>query len=197
MARLQKIQAAIERLTNQEVVDLSQWMQDYCSARRAFDDNYAHGQSRLRKPQGKDIEHYVAGLVGGRVMPYSWPYDVLSFRKAALEVKYACLGPPKGGSLSCCIWTWARLLGTHYNKFYDRLILVAQPNPQAVRHYLDQLCHYVLFDEPYSHLERVMDATYRRVELNSNPSVIRGSNTKARLLFQEYQVTPQELSSRY
>ena len=188
---LADIKTAIANLDSREIAELSEWFR--------INHDALTGKSSSIKPQqkGRQMEQYVAQLIEGTLMRGSAPYDVVSGDGVRLEVKYAALSPLKGGAGTCRNWTWSYLLGAGRDKEYDRLILIAAPNPLCKSAYLEIDAPYILFDVPFAVLPIIMNVNIGAIQLNSDPDAVRRTNEKHLRLYKEFQLTHRQLVDRY
>ena len=115
-----------------------------------------------------------------------------------IEVKYSSLLKAIG-ELPIRRWAWTKLFGELGKKRYDRLLLLGDSDPRFAYQYLAPESPYVIFDIPYdeavSMVGGVRPGRLSRLHLTTNPSTVKSSRAKA--LFQHYQVSPAELRYRY
>ena len=174
----------------------------FAALRLAYPDEWLGRSRRPRRHESNDrergrvMELMVCGLVNGVMAAGQSPFDLTAGSGARIEVKYACLGRLKGASKSTRSWTWGRLLGSHGEKKYERLVLVAQPNPACRAAYPDPTGEYVLFDLPFEELSELMDTKHEQIVLNSDPNRVQKSRVRLMRLL-DHMVTPQELTARH
>lgn len=138
-------------------------------------------------------ESIVSKIVDGIPTAFCVPHDITTIKNGKLlEVKYSNLNVPVKGR-STKRWTWAHIFGSSGKKVYDQLILVGDRDLDI--EYGDLVdCPYVFFDVPYHEVEGVMRAS-GLIQISTNPKKAR--TKEARLLFDKYILSSQDLNARY
>jgi hypothetical protein len=140
-------------------------------------------------------EEIVAELIGGTTTRVNHRFDVVTRLKTArLEVKYSNLNLAVKNSIAKR-WTWAHILGFDRAKKFDGLILVGVADVRFRHSYRDPASPYILFDVPYADLAAVVRHSTQIIQLTTNPLTAR--TAVARALFDRFQLTPDELISKY
>jgi hypothetical protein len=140
-------------------------------------------------------EQVVAKLIGGTTTPVNERFDVLtSSKRVRLEVKYSNRNIAVDGAATMR-WTWVHVLGFDNGKAFDGLILVGDADPRYQYLYRDPESPYIFFDVPYDALNAVVRHTSKIVQISTNPRTAR--TEVARALFNDFQVTRDELISKY
>ncbi len=140
-------------------------------------------------------EEVVADLIGGTTTPVNERYDVLTrSKRIRLEVKYSNLNLAVKTS-TAKRWTWAHILGFDRAKKFDGLILVGDADLRFRHAYRDSESPFIFFDVPYDELSAVVRHTSQIIQLTTNPQTVR--TDVARALFRRFQLTRDELISKY
>jgi hypothetical protein len=153
-------------------------------------------RQRLRSLEplaGVTAEAYVAELVGGTLTPGLAPHDITGSGGTKFEVKFSRLNIPMKNS-SCRRWSWGHPLGFGGAKTFDHLILVAEPDPRFGTVYHDPRSPYVFFAIPFESISTVMRKE-PLIQITTNPN--RGHGRTAKLMFDQYYVTSDELRKRH
>ena len=147
-----------------------------------------------RRPHaaGRTGEEYLASLLGVKPTIPNSPYDIVTPTGARLEVKTSKLNVHKHANGSH--WGWTKPLGNDGDKKYDRLVLLAEPNPQQTGHYARPFVRYVIFDISFTEVPQFLNAR-RDIFLGTNPLRV-FSRTTSRL-YSEFQITEAEFIRRY
>ena len=171
-----EISSAIKNLAGKDRQGLFDWLRL----------TYPKSFPRSDRDRGGQAEAYICGLVGGTQMHPQSPHDIKFSKLSGGKCKYK----------TARNWTWSNVLGNRQGKAYERLILVAEPNPTCGTSYPDPAGEYVLFDIPFAELPQLIDSGHNQIILNSDRSCI--WETKAKLLrLYAFLVPPHLLVARY
>ena len=150
----------------------------------------------LEEAAGIAAEQFVAELVGGVLTTGSAFHDITAPDGTRFEVKFSRLSIPMKTSNSRR-WSWGHPLGSNGAKQFDRLILVAEPDPRFRHLYREPESPYVLFDIPFESVLQVMRKDHL-IQITTSPSRTFGETAKtANTLFQQFHVTSSQLREHY
>lgn len=138
-------------------------------------------------------ETLISQAVGGIVTIHSEAHDVTAASGTRIEIKYSRLNRPSLRSASMR-WSWNYPLGLKQKKTYDRLVLVGDADGRYREHYVDPASPFVIFDVPMVAVRSLIQAD-NHLSITTNP--LRGGNGTRRTLFEDYQVSLGELTTRY
>lgn len=138
-------------------------------------------------------ERLVAQLSRGALTPHTSGHDV-EVGLERVEVKFANLSRPVENAPTKR-WQWQKIYGQTNNKNYTHLLLIGEADSRFRNYYSDPLPPFVLFLLPFDEARPLcVKGNPLGILLNSNPSSARGSSKK---LFTHFQVTAQQIESRY
>ena len=142
-------------------------------------------------------ESLISGLVSGVLTAHTASVDVLLKDGRSIEVKHAKLSyssPIKAPTSAR--WQWGKIFGEKNRKSFDLLVLVAEADPKYRDGYRDEGSPYVLFLLTAEQAEAVTTAHTagaKGILLGTNPH---SKKPKARMFFDDFQLTAQELSDQ-
>ena len=139
-------------------------------------------------------EQIVAQLLTGKLTRHNARNDfLLNGKNLTFEFKFSNRNLVRSGA-STYRWTRAHVLGADGRKRYDHLILVGEADPRFRKNYKDANAPYVLFDLPFDNVEALTER-FGAIQIITNP---RGTwKSKAKMLYEKYQITKQELLAKY
>jgi len=149
-------------------------------------------EARRPHAAGRKGEAYLASLLGVHPTSPNCPYDILTPTGLRLEVKTSRLNVHQHANGSH--WGWTKPLGEDGDKDYDRLILLAQPNPDCIDYYAQPFVRYVIFDIPFSEVTAFLNKR-RDIFLGSNCHRV-FSGTAIRL-YRDFQITEAQFIDKY
>ena len=145
--------------------------------------------------QGMRGEKLVAEIIGGFTTAVNESYDVVTRSGGVrIEVKYSRLNRAVKG-YDCFRWQWVHVFGFDHNKVFDTLILMGDVDENHRRSYKDPSSPYIFFDVPYSRLPEVTRHGVQMIQITTNP--LKARTEAARLLYNDFQITRDELSAKY
>jgi hypothetical protein len=146
---------------------------------------------------GERGEDFVLEHVGGTKQSSSARFDVLSANGTKLEVKCPNLNDAVATAITKRR-VWPHILGTENKKKFDRLILVGPIDDRYRKHYADPDSRFIMFDIPFGDVPPLLSKN-GEIQSSTAPPYLRSARmSKARrLLFEKYQVTRDDLRSRY
>jgi hypothetical protein len=148
-------------------------------------------RSKSWKQVGDSAEQMVAELTGGTVVARK-PYDVLTASGIRLQVKGSSLYKIPGKIKTRL--SWNRVLDSDPARAYDRLILVGEVDDRFAPLYRDTESLFLFFDIPVGRVLEVVvnkNKTEKLIQISTNSE--KNLTPQARLLFDVFQVTPDEL----
>jgi hypothetical protein len=144
-------------------------------------------------------ESIVAKIVNGVVTAYAGAFDVTAASGAKIEVKYSKLNI-KYKERDDTRWAWGKIFGEGGSKVFDYLLLVGDADKRHARHYRDSDSSFVMFCLPFAEVAKftmsMNSGRYRAIQLTSSPTQTTRSS-RAKSLFDEFQVTAPELKARF
>lgn len=146
---------------------------------------------------GKRGEDFVAHLIGGTMTTGSAPYDFVSHRGVAFEIKSPNLNEAVSGKITNR-WSWSHVLGSNRSKRFDRLVLLGPTDTRYRAAYADPESPFVIFDVPFAEVTPLLGAG-DLIQISTAPLGIRKArmSESRRLLFTHYEVAPSDLVARY
>lgn len=158
----------------------------------AFFENHPNIASGIRG------ESLISNLVSGVETSFNAPFDIETSTGIRIEVKYSKLNLANRKQTSTTKrWSWKNIFGSGGQKRYDRLILIGESDPSHYQKYLQPESPYVIFDIGFEEVMELTSSTehcQRLIQLSTNPTSVR---SRAKSLFSEHQVAPEQLSQRY
>jgi hypothetical protein len=165
---------------------------------RALEEQLVYLRTHGTLARGLSGEQLVSSSIGGTLTVHTASFDVATRDGKSIEVKSGKLTNAGAGDQSSFRrWTWQKVFGETNQKQYDYLLLVGEANSVHRHCYRDPSSPFVLFCIPYDRVSEFTTAGTRGalgIQLNSNPLKARG---RAKLLFDEFQVTLHEFKSQF
>jgi hypothetical protein len=181
-----------------EIQALRQQLTQLRAESRLLQERLAFLQEHPTIGRGLRGEVLIATLLGGSRSERGSSHDLTVGRRGLrIEVKYSGLNAPVR-SRPTRRWVWTKPFGESGRKRYERLILVGLADERFRPYYLDHAGPFVLFDVPFKYVRPltvdVQSGRYSAIYLTTNPLTVR---SRVRQLFDHFQVTPDDLRTRY
>lgn len=142
---------------------------------------------------GGKAERFVKQLIGGEIQLASAPFDLILPNGIKFEIKFSNLNTARAAARTRR-WNWPHILGSNRAKQFDRLLLLAPPDPQYRDHYCDPKSPLIIFDVPFENIPVLLESS-GTIWTNTNPFKIRRRTHQ--MLLNNYQISREALIDRY